>query len=702
MTDGKPDNEQWLDAERDDPEAFGATLAAKLQDFTGGTYGPGCNLHYKTVAIAYVHLHGFDMEGVGANASLVTRSGNQGSIAELRVPAAAGQLRKVFNIITGPQVTWSAVATTTDFGSEAQAVTARNALQYYEKHGGFDARAKEVEWESLGFAEGALHIPWDTEKGEIVAEDPDTGKPVKSGDMDFRRISTWDIIRDPALRSFDSRKWLIVREWNDRFDVAAPFKDSADPKAQEKYQACIASNSTAPVGAAWMPFKWTSQANNNQIPVYYLYCETTPSVPQGRQTRFLEDGTVLEDGPLDPAYVSEDGSCILPVVRTAAGEYAGTPWPYSKFSGVLGIGQARDGLKRDLLTNATATSGNVISCPEDQMDSGASVAFQSGGPQLIPRKPGAPNDLPVVLQLQQSHPEHFKLDQTLGNESQQILGLDQLTAGAEAAMPSSGALAALMTSTSVQNNSDEQSRWVKFKQDCGNVILRHIQKHMKVPKRIALAGKARSSLVTTTEIEGTAVQGIERVVCTIGAAMEQTDAGKYEIAKEAMEAGWVKTPEQFQEVRDTGRLDALSEDLSNELLLIRAENEALSKGEEVVVVLEDDHRLHIKRHRSVVSSLTARKDPSVVAAVAAHNDWHLRMLRETDPQLLELMGQQGMAPQMPPGGPGAPAGGPPGMPKPPQAEQQAQAPSLPTNPTTGQKQTPAAGVPPPALAIKPN
>ena len=134
---------------------------------------------------------------------------------------------------------------------------------------------------------------------------------------------------------------------------------------------------------------------------------------------------------------------------------------------------------------------------------------------------------------------------------------------------------------------------------------------------------------------------------------------------------------------------------SNKLLLIKHENERLAKGENPVVLLEDDHALHIKEHASVLASITARETEAVVLAVQAHNDYHLRMRREADPQLLAYMGQQSAAM---PTAPGATSATPPpsGEPKPPEA------PSMPTNPSSGEKAEPAGGMKPPALAIKPN
>lgn len=672
-------------------EEFEQLLVGKLTDLTGASLGPGAWLHYNNVAIAYTHLYGFDIEGLGANAALVTRSGNQGSVAELRVPAAAGMLQKTWNIVVGPELTWSAEATTTDYASESKAVTARNALKYYWEHEGVSATMKTGAFYAMGMGECGFHAPWDETLGQDMSVSPDGQRILKSGDATCRRIPTWDILRDPSARSHAAHDWIVVREWPSKYDVAAMCDDE-----DAKEAALSSSNVQAPV-QGWAPWQSTRQyvqQNGDRIPVYYLYAKRTPSCPTGRQTIFLNDGTIVRDGPLDERYVNLPPECIGAVVVMRAGEYDGTCWPYTKFSAALGAGQARDGLKKDLLTNATAMCGPVVAAPSEAMDVVAST--QLGGPRVVPMPPGTKASDIQVLQFTSAHPDHFKLDATLGNEQQQILGLDAITAGsADISKTLSGAAMALMTSTSVQNNSQWQSAYAKASQAVGCIFLRHIQR-MSVPKRIALAGVARSALVTTTQVSGDDVQGIERVLVTIGAPLEQSDAGRYEIAKEAMDKGWVKTPEQFQEVRDTGRLDALSEDLSMSLLTIRGENEALAKGEDVPVMVTDDHRLHIKRHAAVTASLTARMDPRVVTAQQAHVDWHVRMLRETDPVILESTGQAPVGmPMGPPGG-----GMPPPSPSP-QAGAQEAGPSLPTNPSTGEEQGPAAGAMPPSLAVKP-
>lgn len=741
-----------------DKDAFGLAIAARLQEWQQPQSG-AMALHQTNVGLAYTHFYGMDVDGVGANAAAVTRSGEQGTIAEMRIPAAAGDLRKIWNIIVGPELSWSAVATTTDYASSAQAIVAKNALQYYLTQKGVLAKAKKQELQSLAYAEAALHIPWNEDEGDDVGVeqvmDPDgqpvlddNGQPlqrvVKSGDIDYRRISTWDIIRDPTAKDFEASKWLIVREWQDRYDVEARCKLRGDLEGAAA--ALVAASQPTESWRTWRPFNQTQQLPSNFIPVYYAYHYRTPGVPDGLEVEFLEAGKVLGKSfrPLRKAYWKQ-----IPIVRTAPDEYDDTPFPYSKFCAVLGMGQASDALMRDLLTNATATAAGLIWAEDD---ANTAIPQLGGGPKVLVGPKGSKP--PQALELQQSHPEHFKLVGTMSEMRRGILGLDSVTAGQEVPAGWSGALAALVTSTSVQNNSQEQSKWGKFMQDIGNVTLAHIQHHMPTPRKIALAGRARADLVITTEISGPAVKDIERVECTLAPAIQQTDAGKMQMGETALAQKWAKTPQQLQAVFDTGRLDALTDDMSSELMLIRNENEALSRGEQVAVMVHDDHVLHIRDHRSVGASITARQNKGVVDALAAHMQGHVDALKNADPHLLELLGQPSFAQQTqgppPPsdatklgmvdkamklGGaptpeaaqkvfdeakidaatgivPAAPGafGQPaptaaqrapvPGQPAP-QQQAQAQAPKMPVNPATGQPAQPAAGAPPPGLAVKP-
>ncbi len=707
---------------------FGKWLSGKIQEWEkSAPFG----LHYQNLGLAYAHRFGLDVEGVGANAAAVTRSGEQGNIAELRIPVAASLVTKVHNVIVGPELVWSPVATSGDYASEAETLVARNSLMYYWQDLAMGAKAKDAREDSGFFSEGFVYCPWNDDIGPVKAAVD--GKPLHEGDVDCRIIPSWDVIRDPSAHSYDSIPWRLHREFINKFDVAETIKpeDPADYAAQHpedptgegfkdwaaseydrKRRACL--NSTMSY-EFWAPLTARFE-NTDLIAVYFLEHEHTPSVVNGRQTRFLADGTALDDGNLDPAYERE-----LPLQRICGGEYKGTPFPYAKSLGILGGGQAMDALRRDLLTNATAVSANIISTVEGD----DFPVTNLGGPQVVKRAKDDPP--PVVLKLNGSNTEAYTLMHDIQGSLQQVMGVDGLTAGTMDASKLSGAADVFLASTTVQNNSQDQAKWANFVARIGTLILHILKVHMTTPRKVALAGVGNSSLVTTTELSSQAVLGFDRVQVTVGGALQQTEAGKLTFAQMMITGNgqpggsFVETPQQLQALVTTGRVDALNQTLSQELLLINAENEQISKGETPVVTLSDDHRLHIKEHRRPIATVAARTDPAIIKAQQDHEQEHINLLRTTDPVVLTALGQQplpppampGMPTGTPPPQPGAPRGAPPphpgaGMATPPPEKgtpsQSAppDAPSQPRNPVTGQPGGPVAGAMPQALAIRPS
>ena len=101
----------------------------------------------------------------------------------------------------------------------------------------------------------------------------------------------------------------------------------------------------------------------------------------------------------------------------------------------------------------------------------------------------------------------------------------------------------------------------------------------------------------------------------------------------------------------------------NELLLIKAENEKLMEGQSPIVSPLDGHSEHIMEHRAVLADPDLRVDAALVKAVLDHIEEHVNALRNTDPVLLQMIGQQPLPPLAQPAAPGAPGPGGPNVPK---------------------------------------
>jgi len=128
----------------------------------------------------------------------------------------------------------------------------------------------------------------------------------------------------------------------------------------------------------------------------------------------------------------------------------------------------------------------------------------------------------------------------------------------------------------------------------------------------------------------------------------------------------------------------------SELLLIKSENEKMLDGVNPIVSPLDQHRLHITEHKSVLADPELRNDQAMVKNVLDHIEQHLNMLRNTDPDLLNLIGEQPLAPQG-----GNPATGNGGAPVPPNRP-------LENSPMNDMMQNPQQGNPMPGDQIQTN
>lgn len=139
-------------------------------------------------------------------------------------------------------------------------------------------------------------------------------------------------------------------------------------------------------------------------------------------------------------------------------------------------------------------------------------------------------------------------------------------------------------------------------------------------------------------------------------------AGRVQMAEQMMQMKLIKTPTQYFQVLQNGKLDNMFEGDVHELLLIRRENEFLLEGKPILANIYDAHRTHIMEHKSLAADPDLRFNSELMTALNAHIQEHIDMLRTVDPDLLQLLGEQPLQPLQPQQQPGMPpqeGGGPP-------------------------------------------
>ena len=657
---------------------IGDTLVEKVQDQVNHRFITDLR---QRQARAYQYLYGTSADGIHAT-SQVLRTGDQGELAAVRVNHARSLLMAQLNLITSNKVIWTPKATNIDAGSLKQCELAEAILSYYWADKQVGAKAVTALEEALAFCEGFIQVEWDAGAGDTHAIDPDSGAEVRTGDVVFTNVSTWDVYRDPSKPSWDLQTWVIVKRRVNKFDLAAQHPNQSHD---------ILKQNTADCGTS----KQTESSNSDDVEVFYFYHKKTPAVPTGRQLQFLADGTILEatDGGLEYEEI--------PVYRLAAAEQAGSSFGYTPFHDLLGIQELMDSLHTAVASNQSTLATQCI-----VLEEGSEVPFDqiAGGMRAIYVKPGSKP--PEALQLLRTPAEVFGYIRQLKDDQQQLIGLNDVVRGNAPSADMSGSAMALLDTAALRQSSVLQGNWLRFVQGLGQCLLYVFQTKATVPQKIAMVGRGQAFLVDEAEFTKDSLDRIKKVTVETGNPMSQTPAGRYSMATDLLK---LMGPEKLNlealvQVLQTGQVKPVTNSLTTQLLLIKSENEAMMRGEVPTVLVTDDHQLHMREHRSVLDNPQTRNDPAIVKAVLTHLDEHMAVYKsapvdelliwgmQPPPQVGPPMGAEAEAPPSPggPSNPGVPNTQAARQPQGPTPGQQPQLPSLPNDPRTGEPHNPGA------------
>lgn len=563
-------------------------------------------------------------------------SGEQGELVQIPVNHFRNLARHTLNMITTNRPTMQARAINTDYKSLSQTVLANGVLDYYMREKGLEDALKKACEMSIVMGSGFIKLEWNATAGEIYDFDPDTGEPNNEGECEFTNLSPFDVVVDGTRENWNN-DWILTRSYQNRFNLMAKYPELAD-----KIQGL-------PTKSEDQIYRFGLFTNDetDDVPVFEFYHEKTEAVPEGRYLLFLASDCVLLDVPLPYPEI--------PIYRIVPGEILGTPYGYTEMFDVYPIQEAINSLYSTILTNQNAFGVQNVFV---QRGADISVSELSGGLNIIEA-----NSEPKPLNLTQTPAEVFKFLEVMIQASETISGINSVTRGNPEASLRSGTSLALVQSMSLQFMSGLQQSYVKMIEDVGTALVKILQMYANTPKVIALVGKNNRSLLK--EFTGDEIDKVNRVVVDVGNPLSKTTAGRVQMAEQMLQMGLIQTPQDYFQVINTGNLDTMYEGTESELLLIKQENERLMDGANPIVSPIDAHKLHILEHKAVLADPDLRQEPNLVKTVMDHIEDHLNMLKQTDPSLLSLIGEQPIASPpapAPPGGPQGPGSGPQGPP----------------------------------------
>lgn len=628
-------------------EQLASTALAKSQSFYNTL---NANYYLDKLARMWQFYHGEYGDNFTGASHTVGFSGEQGELVVLPVNHFRNIAQHMLVMITSSRPTMEARSINTDYKSLAQTYLANGILDYYMREKKLEDCIRRATEMAIVLGAGFIRMEWNATAGELYDFDPETGEKNYEGEIEFSTLSPFDVVFDGTRESWDN-DWLIVRTYKNKYNLMAKYPEHADR---------INAIPTKEMSATYRVAVFTNDATDD-IPVYEFFHKRTEAVSEGRYCLFLASDIILLDLPLPYR--------DIPVYRIAAGEFIGTPYGYSPMFDVFPIQEGINSLYSTIMTNQSAFGVQNLFV---QRGSDLEINSLEGAMNIIEG-----NSAPTPLNLTQTPKEIFDFLQILIQSAETISGVNSVARGDPQASLKSGTALALVQSMALQFISGLQNNYVKLIEDVGSSLINILKDYAKTPKTVALVGKNNRALLK--EFIGEDINSISRVIVSVGNPLARTTAGRVQMAEQMLQMGLIKNPKQYFEVINTGSIETMYESDMNEMLLIKSENEQLMEGKDVLADMLDTHALHIMEHRSVMSDPDLRKDPNLRAVVQKHLQEHIDFLRNVDPDLLMLTGQQPLqnpqAPQTPPdmpppGGPGGPQGsGASQMMQPPQAPQ---------------------------------
>lgn len=553
--------------------------------------------------------------GDSSSGHRINFTGEQGEYTNLIVNHFRNIAEHILVMVTSNRPIMEARAVNSDYKSEAQTYIANGILDYYMREKGLEVSLKKAVEMAIVLGSGFIKLNWNATAGETFDADPETGEMAYEGELEFTNLSPFDVVIDGTKESWNN-EWIMCRSFENRFNLIAKYPELADKLRGIPTK----TDSTVYRLGVW------SNDDTDDIAVYEFFHKRTEAMPDGRYMLFASTECVMLDTKLPYRQ--------LPVFRISPSDIMGTPYGYSDMFDILPLQEGLNALYSTILTNQNAFGvQNIWVKPGSDIQ----VSALAGSMNIVEAE-----IKPEALQLTQTPAEIFKMVEMLIQSAETLSGVNSVARGNPEASLKSGTALALVQSMALQFLSGLQQSYVKMIEDVGTAIINILKDFAKTPKIIALVGKNNRTFLK--EFTGEDISSINRVFIDVGNPLSRSIAGRVQMAEQLLQMKAIKDPQEYFQVLNTGRLDSLYQGDMAELLNIQAENERLMDGEVPLVSPMDSHKSHILEHRAVLADPDLRKDPVLVKNVLDHVEMHLDALTNTDPRLLQIIGETPLSP----------------------------------------------------------
>ena len=570
---------------------------------------------------------------MGVGSYTIKDAGVDGEMSAVVVNKFRSLIKHNLSFTISQKPAWDPKAKNSDTKSEQQARLAGNILDSYMTEKRMGRHMNQAAERAVAVSKGFVYPTWNPSLGKPripeIVKGPDgqpliddSGQPktkmVYEGDVQCKSKGPFDVIYDPQLTDWADAKWVIVREFENKWDLIARHPEYAEDIANMSIEQDYATTSQASRRTVL-----NGKRKSDIIAVYHFYHLRTDGLPSGRYTKFLNAKICCYDGPIPYRR--------LPIFRMTPGDVFDTAEGYTDAFDLMALQEAINVFYSVAFSNLQAFAGQKLWLPE-----GCEVSPSQLDDGMVILKGGVPGSEPKVLNLTGIPPELLSVIELFTKSMTEAMGLNSVVTGDPDHGLKSGTALSRMQAMAIQYASNLQRSWGELQEDVGTFVIELLKDFASTKRMIALAGVANKGAMTSFTKDD--LDLIERVGVDLGNPLSRTAAGRIELGDKLYDKGEIDGRE-YIKVIQTGSLDTVLEQKESTPDLVAKENELLRDGKPVQAVVGDAHLYHMEKHRAVISDPTLRANAAagdkladqIIQATTLHIMWHNYFYSTQDP-----------------------------------------------------------------------
>ena len=570
--------------------------------------------------------------------------GDIGELVKMHVPLARTLIRQFVSLTTKQRLVFECLTDVNDVDPMVTAKIGKAICNQLVSDQNVDSMMDKIAERVAVLGTFFVSCIWRSDKGYIFGK-TEENNPIYSGNVHIETHDLNDVVFDWSIEDHENLDWIIVKRCMNRYDLASQFPEHKDK--------IISFQSARTERMAMNYFQYLSRSNNDDmIYVREFYHKSTPAVPFGRMTIFLDADCVLFDALENPY------GC-LPVIPFMSEKITATGLGYPLLSSLLPCSELYEMCMSTIATNQQAFGVQSILVPK-----GSDIGVKDiKGMNFISYKPQSAEGggKPEPLQLTASPPEIMQFASLLQKNMGEISMINDTLRGSPPPNVSSGAMAATLSANALEFLNQTSKNLVMGMEKVFNIAITCYQKFATIEQLVDVVGEGQFAFAKEFKTED--IKNIKKIKIRTQSPLMNSISGRLQLGEALMpllQGNDTNATIKYLSLLNGEPVDSLYEIQYDELMAAKQECDALVEGRPVFPLMTDNHPIFIRELQKLIYNPIVRVNSALSGQVAQVIQQRVKMELALDPQIKAMTrGQQPPPPPPPPGPPPSAAGGPP-------------------------------------------